>query len=629
MRKTTIFPSDKRIELDGGINTKFERSIILDNESPSCANVVFENGAVKTREGITKQTVSGFGSGAVFDAVFNRLASDSSQTMIAFVGGSGYYFSTNTFITIPSAQSVYTSGQNINGSQYQDHLFIGNGGIIPYKYNGTDFTRHGIYPPVTAPTGGSNGTGALNGYYAWKVTYVNSQLVESDVSPVSDYKTITAGQATITIPVAPQSWGVASRRVYRTVTSGTTFLRVATVSDNSTTSYTDNIADASLGTIAPSDQGVPPLYSASIYFRDRLFVNDPSNPNLVWYSDLAEPYTFGSSNFIRIGDDSTDIVQCFGVNQNGVIVFCNESYTFIYMPDTDPNNWSVVPGNIQYGCKSPRGVAIFQDKVVFPAIQRGKFIGFAAVVGAQVQPSSTFLTVLNAGSYLQSDKINPDMFEVQEAYVQNISAIVYKDRAFFTVTQGSAQTQNNKIWVYEFSIEDLSRPQKFTWVPWTGIYAKQFVINSGNLYLVDSNGGGHLRKAFNGAYNDDSSAIDSYIWTKEFGGAGTDFHYHKDFRNLFMLVDQPGSYYMNVNVRIDSDNSDGDVYNVDLSPGGMLWGDDWGSSTWGGGQDQAEKKVSLNQAGKRVQFRFSNQNTVNQRFAVHAIGFSYNKKGIR
>lgn len=45
---------------------------------------------------------------------------------------------------------------------------------------------------------------------------------------------------------------VTSRKLYRTVAGGSTYLLLATLADNTTTVYTDNIADASLGAAAPS-----------------------------------------------------------------------------------------------------------------------------------------------------------------------------------------------------------------------------------------------------------------------------------------------------------------------------------------------------------------------------------------
>ena len=93
----------------------------------------------------------------------------------------------------------------------------------------------------------------------------------------------------------------------------------------------------------------------------------------------------------------------------------------------------------------------------------------------------------------------------------------------------------------------------------------------------------------------------------------------------------PGAYFMNLNHRVDSDTGDGNVEQVDLNPGGSLWGTmTWGLDSWGGGPAQRDVKVFLgSDRGERIQFRFSNQNTVNQRFKSHGLRFFFNRKGSR
>ena len=144
-RYEVIYPARAGVLFDGGLNTKFERSIIPDNESPDCLNVVFTNGAVATRGGTSKLNTTAVGS-FVFDGLYTRRGDDSAETMIAFAGGSAWGLAGTTFTTIGSAQSVFTTANRVAAAQYRNNLFIGNGGVIPYKWNGSDFTRHGVYP---------------------------------------------------------------------------------------------------------------------------------------------------------------------------------------------------------------------------------------------------------------------------------------------------------------------------------------------------------------------------------------------------------------------------------------------------------------------------------------------------
>jgi len=628
-----IYPStgDALIFLDGGLNSKFPVSTILDNESPDCLNVSFENGAVETREGITKVNTAPIASASI-DGLYTRNDNNSNQTMIAFSNGSAYTLDGSSFITIASSQSNYTPGIRVASSEYENHLFSCDGLAVPYKYNGTDWTRHGVYPPTTTSTVATNAAGLLTGSYNYKVTFENSQVVQGDVGPAS--VTFTAASESIlvsAIPVAPQSYGVSSRNIYRTITSGVEYYLAGTINDNTTTSFVDNVEDDALGATAPTDNGVPSKYGIIKYHQDRLFINDVGNPNLVKYSELTNPYVFKALNFLTVGDNSFDIVKSFEVYENGLLVFGKRTTTLIYMPDTDPVNWVKIVLNGHYGSSSPFGMAKIKNQVIFPATENGEFVGLGVVSGASFQPSATLLTVSASGSDLLSDKIEDQMNLVQQGEIENISSITFKEKVYISVTYGSGETKNNRIYVLDSSISNLSRKQKITMVPWSGISAEQFTIYDNNLYSASSLSDGFVYKMLDGTYNDDSTAIDSYYETKEFTGFKGDENFSKDFRYLRMLVDKAGDYYMNMTAREDSDKGTGNTQQINLNPSGSLWGTMiWGVDLWGGGTYQEDIKVFLGGArGKRIQFRFTNQNTVDQRFKVHWIKYAYNLKGFR
>lgn len=91
------------------------------------------------------------------------------------------------------------------------------------------------------------------GAYRYRVTYVTADgETEGGVvsSPVTVVDPSMNGKVAVSgIPIGGAL--VTSRRLYRTAAGGTTYLLLAALADNTTTSYTDNIADASLGSGAP------------------------------------------------------------------------------------------------------------------------------------------------------------------------------------------------------------------------------------------------------------------------------------------------------------------------------------------------------------------------------------------
>ena len=127
----------------------------------------------------------------------------------------------------------------------------------------------------------------------------------------------------------------------------------------------------------------------------------------------------------------------------------------------------------------------------------------------------------------------------------------------------------------------------------------------------------------------DGAAIDSFYWTKEFDCNHP--HWQKDFRWLNILYGLFGLYFMNITIKTDSDSGSGSTQAISVDSGGTLWGNFlWGRANWDAGRDDAEIKESLGKyKGKRIQFKFDNQNTVNQAFKIIEMTITFNLRGKR
>lgn len=110
--------------------------------------------------------------------------------------------------------------------------------------------RERLQPPLGTPAAPgavlSPSAGVLNGSYTYVVTYLGVGG-ETAASPVSPTVFVPHQQATLTLPLGPSPYCLA-RTIYRTSGAGSTFLFLATVADNTTTLYTDNLSDGGLGT---------------------------------------------------------------------------------------------------------------------------------------------------------------------------------------------------------------------------------------------------------------------------------------------------------------------------------------------------------------------------------------------
>jgi hypothetical protein len=263
------------------------------------------------------------------------------------------------------------------------------------------------------------------------------------------------------------------------------------------------------------------------------------------------------------------------------------------------------------------------------------FVGFASLTGTTLDPSVTLQPATTAGSDLQSQVIEPDMFLIPRNYSKNITGIVYKNKAYISVTYGVNQTTNNRIYVWDFSMSNVRKEQPASWSPWegTGHSITQFAIYDGKLYGASATTNGFVyRLGDTGVYADDSAAIDSYWWSKEYSGFTQDTASTKDFRYINILVDNAGSYSMNLKYRTDSDRGAGTTQAVDLSTTAPTWnGSTWNGTIWSAGVGQSEKRVYLGGSvrGLRLQIRFDNQNIASQRFRVHRGQLFYNIRGYR
>lgn len=112
-------------------------------------------------------------------------------------------------------------------------------------------------PPsaVTAALASPAAPGSVdNGAHRYAVTFVTAdgetQAGTASAAVTVADKTIN-GQVALT-GIAVGGAAVTSRKIYRTIAGGTTYLLLATIGNNTATTYTDNIADASLGVQAPT-----------------------------------------------------------------------------------------------------------------------------------------------------------------------------------------------------------------------------------------------------------------------------------------------------------------------------------------------------------------------------------------
>lgn len=106
---------------------------------------------------------------------------------------------------------------------------------------------------LTAPTVAAGSTGTPTGAYRCCVTFVTA-AGETKAGPEVSVTVTDEEIAWSALPVGSATSGVTARKLYRTAAAGEsgTEKLVTTIDDNTTTTYTDNVADGSLGAVLPT-----------------------------------------------------------------------------------------------------------------------------------------------------------------------------------------------------------------------------------------------------------------------------------------------------------------------------------------------------------------------------------------
>jgi hypothetical protein len=162
--------------------------------------------------------------------------------------------------------SIYVGNANVSSTNRDVELHGGDSVNEDDVSLDSYLTIDKVLAAPGAPTVANGGVGTnllTAGAYKWKITFVTADG-ETEGGTASATKTVDPVNELppdlSAIPTdATAGVTVTARKIYRTVAGGTVYKYVATLSDNSTTTYTDNIPDASLGATAPTTNSAVPM----------------------------------------------------------------------------------------------------------------------------------------------------------------------------------------------------------------------------------------------------------------------------------------------------------------------------------------------------------------------------------
>jgi hypothetical protein len=207
--------------------------------------------------------------------------------------------------------------------------------------------------------------------------YYYSVTMDADAyicGAVSNTVTTTASytQVSLTnIPIGPI--GTTNRKIFRTAVGGSELKLVATISDNETTTYTDNIDDAHLGATMGAVTDDMPKGSTLQLHRERLFVTgDPNYPNRIYYANPYLPWYIQQTtnlDYMEIDADDGDTIMGIPIQLGVMLCLKKRTLRKLYITSAtsgaDPATWYAEDPIAFTGTPAQWSVVQTQHGVVF------------------------------------------------------------------------------------------------------------------------------------------------------------------------------------------------------------------------------------------------------------------------
>jgi hypothetical protein len=231
--------------------------------------------------------------------------------------------------------------------------------------NGSVISDWGVTSPGTAPSVAVGAAGVLVGNIQYGVSFEDTAGFEGSAGPLSAAVTFASEQADLTsIPTGPA--GTAARHIYRIGGGLDRALRIATIADNTTTTYTDNqtneVAEI-LNIEVALDHDPPPAARGCCHYGGSLVAwSTAANPNRLFFSGVNGPWYFPASRYKDIGDSGENILCCQEVG--GVLAIFKERSLWRFVGDFDDFSLEQVSGP-EFGVLGDKAISIGKSRITY------------------------------------------------------------------------------------------------------------------------------------------------------------------------------------------------------------------------------------------------------------------------
>lgn len=413
---------------------------------------------------------------APVDSLYRYYVSDDTKHTIAT--SSTYIDAIDDSGACSTLYAAATDGLKWSFVTYQD-LLIGMNGMNNAKKwdgktqsDGADGARTAgdLVADLGAPFAELNtGTNLdASSWYQYRIAYYNGTYYTYSLARSNPILTDdTIYNITLTdIPLGPS--GTTHRYIYRTlgnanraaVLADTTFYKVATISDNITTTINDAMSDATAddnaaptwATVAGGYDVTPPKARFAAINNERLFIaNDPSGvmagKSTVYYSPVLRPnYFYYHTDYDLIRADDGDEIT-FIKNHSGILTIGKTRSISRFYTSGDSNNWTISNPFSFIGCVAPYSAVNGVSGIIY--------LGGYGIYNFNGQSSELISDVV-------TDRVR-DMLETS----QENAVGVYHDNSYYLAytSASSGSAVNDKVLVFDLTrdayVEDSMKVNSF------------------------------------------------------------------------------------------------------------------------------------------------------------------------
>lgn len=512
--------------LGGGRNTKDSNTLIADNEAVDIENFDFEErGALKKVPGSLKLNASAIAAYPV-NFLFEAIKSDGTSHLLAFCG-TGIYVSTDGGATFSLLKDGFTLNQKWSCYTYADNVIMVNGVNANQIYDFTAVRNMGLTAPATAATVAAGAIGLLTGNYYYKVSFVYSGS-ESNAGIASSVVAPSAKAVNLTnIPVGGS--GCTQRKLYRTKAGGTVYYELATINNNTDTTYTDNDVDDLLSwKVAPTNNTPPPISKFVIEKDERVLYIHPDSSDFS-YSELYKPELCKGTSYRTVGADDGGIIMGAAIYEGDMFFYKAKKITdsggTYYVghktyqlsgvdPDPETGNWIIQPSNNAVG-----GIAA--DTIDY-SVSEVLCLDDDGLYSLQ---RNRLLATIVVDTIALSNKIEPDFNKFNKYYLHNSSGRIFNHKYYLAVP-GENSISNSEVHVLDFRAVENKSGWSSAWTKERGFTANCFAVfrnrliyggNDGYVYATDPSysdfDGDPINAYFDSKYYD-AELFDQLKWFK-------------------------------------------------------------------------------------------------------------------